>query len=95
MPLPSAETTPPVTKTYFVAASLTAVSRARRASRRTGVRSIKAPSERRSPTSVRPASAAIALQRCLSVRTLTDLKPSTAPSVFEPESPSIVISRRS
>ena len=64
-------------------------------SRNTGVRSISAPSERRSPRRVRPASAAIALQRCLSVNMLTDRKPSTAPSAFEPESPSIAISRRS
>ena len=60
-----------------------------------GVLSINAPSERRSPRRVRPASAAIALQRCLSVSLPTDCKPSTAPSVFDPESPSIAISRRS
>ena len=59
MPFPSDETTPPVTKTYFVGRS-----RARRPSavelRRTGVRSISSPSERRSPRRVSPASAPIA-----------------------------------
>src|SRR5215211_7910041 len=64
-------------------------------SRSPGVRSITPPREVRSPRRVRPASAPIAIQRPLPVRRLTDFKPSSAPSAFEPASPSIVISRRS
>src|SRR5439155_24027080 len=63
--------------------------------RRPGVRSISAPRDVRSPRRVRAASAAIAAYRPLSVRRLTDLKPSIAPSAFAPASPSIAISRRS
>ena len=63
MPLPRAETTPPATKTYSSRRSRLSPERVEVA--QTGVRSIRLPSERRSPTSVRPASAAIALQRCL------------------------------
>src|SRR5207249_790135 len=72
---------------------------ARRPSRsscaRPGVRSINAPSDVRSPRSVSPARAPIAIQRPLSVRRSTEFKPSSAPSAFAPASPSIVISRRS
>ena len=60
---------------------------------RPGVDSIRAPSERRSPTRVTAASAAIALVLRRPVSRLTDSKPSTAPSAFDPASPSIVISR--
>ena len=77
MPLPSAETTPPVTKTYFVCPvsfALTGCLPQASTSRNTGVRSISAPSDRRSPRRVRPASAAIALQRCLSVNLPTELE---------------------
>src|SRR4051794_9251127 len=63
--------------------------------RSSGVRSINSPSERVSPRAVRPARAPIATQRPLSVSLLTELKPSSAPSAFAPESPSIAISRRS
>jgi hypothetical protein len=62
-------------------------------SRRTGVDSISAPSERRSPARVTAASATIALILRRPVNRLTDSKPSTAPSAFDPASPSIVISR--
>src|SRR5439155_8916471 len=48
-------------------------------SRRTGVRSIKSPSERVSPRRVRPARAPIAAQRLRPVSLLTELKPSIAP----------------
>src|SRR5712691_3622984 len=62
---------------------------------RPGVRSISAPSEDRSPRSVRPARTPTAAQRPLPVSRSTDLKPSSAPRPFAPASPSIAISRRS
>ena len=61
----------------------------RSSARRPGVRSISAPSERRSPRRVSPASAPIASQRPRPVSRLTELKPSSAPSAFDPASPSI------
>ena len=96
MPLPRDETTPPVTKTYFVGCSVTRCL-PEAVERREGPasRSISAPSERRSPRRVRPASAPIASQRLRPVSRSTELKPSMAPSAFDPASPSIAISRRS
>src|SRR5437899_342896 len=62
---------------------------------RTGARSIQAPMEVRSPRMVRPARAPIATHWPLPVNRFTELKPSMAPSAFDPASPSIAISRRS
>src|SRR6266540_295887 len=67
----------------------------RSSSRSTGVRSIRPPRETCSPRRVRPASAPIATARPRPVSRPTDLKPSSAPSAFEPASPSMTISRRS
>src|SRR6185436_8641824 len=64
-------------------------------SRSTGVRSISSPRERTSPRRLSPASAPIASHLLRPVSRSTELKPSRAPSAFDPESPSIAISRRS
>src|SRR5581483_6183319 len=73
-----------------------AVVRPRRSSsRRIGARSISTPRERSSPRKLSPASAPIASHRLRAVSRSTDFKPSRAPSAFDPESPSIAISRRS
>src|SRR5215208_5892273 len=64
-------------------------------SRRIGVRSIISPSDKRSPKRVSAASAPIATARPRPVSRPTDFNPSSAPSAFEPASPSIAISRRS
>ena len=85
----------PVTKTYLVCCSLMTTLPRRSRSRRTGVDSISAPSDRRSPTTVRRESAPIALHRLHPVSLSTEEKPSTAPRAFEPPSPSIAISLRS
>ena len=63
MPLPSDETTPPVTNTYFVGRSLTGASPAR--SSRAGRASARSarPIDVRSPRTLSPASAPIAAQR--------------------------------
>ena len=53
------------------------------------------PRERRSPMRVRSESAPIAPHRLRPVSNSTEEKPSTAPSAFEPASPSIAISLRS
>ena len=63
--------------------------------RKTGVDSIGEPSERRSPMRVRTESAPIAVHRLRPVSNSTEEKPSTAPSAFDPASPSIAISFRS
>ena len=84
MPLPSAETTPPVTKTYFVGTRAHGRRPHASSSRSTGVRSISSPSERRSPRRVRPASAPIATQRPLPVKRLTEFNPSSAPRPLAP-----------
>ena len=95
MPFPSAETTPPVTKTYLVGLLAHGRLPRRSSARSTGSRLDHAPSERRSPDDVRAARPAITPMRPRLVSRLTDSKPSTAPRAFDPASPSIVISRRS
>ena len=78
-----------------VLVGVTRAARGGRACSRPGVRSISAPRERRSPRRVSPASAPIASHRLRPVSRLTELKPSIAPSAFDPASPSITLSRRS
>ena len=92
MPLPSDETTPPVTKTYLTArASRLPPERVELAEHR---RALDQLAERtRSPRMLREARAPIAIHLPRPVSLPTDLKPSSAPRTFEPASPSIVISR--